>query len=128
MVEVKKLRTFYDSCGARATLCGDRACRSALAVAPCGFSLPAEAGKSQLLSVEVVGKVHFRSPGWKITTFKYESISRQGETCSEQLAERTCLENLLREPATCSEQLAERTCLENLLRGNRADNLLRATC
>ena len=27
-----KLRTFYDLCGARATLCGDRACRSALAV------------------------------------------------------------------------------------------------
>ena len=34
MVEVKKLRTFYDFCGARATLCGDRARRSALAVAP----------------------------------------------------------------------------------------------
>ena len=37
MVEVQKLRTFYDFCGPRATLCGDRARRSALAVAPCEF-------------------------------------------------------------------------------------------
>ena len=35
--EVQKLRTFYDFCKPRATLCGDRACRSALAVAPCEF-------------------------------------------------------------------------------------------
>ena len=35
--EVQKLRTFYDICKPRATLCGDRACRSALAVAPCEF-------------------------------------------------------------------------------------------
>ena len=33
-VEVQKLRTFYDFCKPRATLCGDRACRS---VAPCEF-------------------------------------------------------------------------------------------
>ena len=39
VVEVQKLRTFYDFCGARATLCGDRARRSALAVAPCEFVL-----------------------------------------------------------------------------------------
>ena len=69
VVEVQKLRTFYDFCGPRATLCGDshgqgsktedflqlshgrgsktvdflrgdRACRSALAVAPCEFFEP----------------------------------------------------------------------------------------
>ena len=39
VVEVQKLRTFYDFCGARANLCGDRARRSALAVAPCEFVL-----------------------------------------------------------------------------------------
>ena len=39
MVEVQKLRTFYDFCWPRATLCGDRARRSALAVAPCEFVL-----------------------------------------------------------------------------------------
>ena len=39
VVEVQKLRTFYDFCGPRATLCGDRARRSALAVAPCEFVL-----------------------------------------------------------------------------------------
>ena len=39
VVEVQKLRAFYDVCGPRATLCGDRARRSALAVAPCEFSL-----------------------------------------------------------------------------------------
>ena len=33
----KKLGTFYDFCKPRATLCGARACRSALAVAPCVF-------------------------------------------------------------------------------------------
>ena len=44
-VEVQKLWTFYDFCGARATLCGDRARRSALAVAPCGC-LAAEIVKS----------------------------------------------------------------------------------
>ena len=37
VVEVQKLRTFYDFCKPRATLCGDRARRSALAVAPCEF-------------------------------------------------------------------------------------------
>ena len=68
MVEVKKLRTSYDSCGAHATLCADRACRRALAVAPCdflaremafgsclaacapAFAAAAPAGTSQLLS------------------------------------------------------------------------------
>ena len=105
---------------------------------------------SQLrLSTKVVREVNFRSSGWKIATFKYESVSRKEETCSEQLAERTCLENLLRgnradnllsnlhrelawrtcseeiAPTTCSEQLAQRTCLENLLRGTRGNNLLR---
>ena len=39
VVEVQKLRTFYDFCKPRATLCGDRARRSALAVAPCEFVL-----------------------------------------------------------------------------------------
>ena len=39
VVEVQKLGTFYDFCAARATLCGDRARRSALAVAPCEFVL-----------------------------------------------------------------------------------------
>ena len=39
VVEVQKLGSFYDFCGARATLCGDRARRSALAVAPCEFVL-----------------------------------------------------------------------------------------
>ena len=39
VAEVQKLRTFYDFCGARATLCGDRARQSALAVAPCEFVL-----------------------------------------------------------------------------------------
>ena len=39
MVGVQKLRTFCDFCGPRATLCGDRARRSALAVAPCEFLL-----------------------------------------------------------------------------------------
>ena len=37
--DVQKLRTFYDFCKPRATLCGDRARRSALAVAPCEFVL-----------------------------------------------------------------------------------------
>ena len=62
----------------------------------------------QGLSSEIAREVNSRSSGWKIATFRYESVSRIEETCSEQLAERTCL--------------------ENLLRGNRADNLLRATC
>ena len=35
VVEVQKLRSSYDFCKPRATLCGDRARRSALAVAPC---------------------------------------------------------------------------------------------
>ena len=39
VVEVQKLGTLYDFCGPRATLCGDRARRSALAVAPCEFVL-----------------------------------------------------------------------------------------
>ena len=39
VVEVQKRGTFYDFCGARATLCGDRARQSALAVAPCEFVL-----------------------------------------------------------------------------------------
>ena len=39
VVEVEKLRTFYDFCGPRATVCGDRARRSALAVAPFKFVL-----------------------------------------------------------------------------------------
>ena len=39
MVEVQKLRTFCDFCWPCATLCGDRARRSALAVAPCEFVL-----------------------------------------------------------------------------------------
>ena len=39
VVEVQKLGTFNDFCGARATLCGDRARRSALAVALCEFVL-----------------------------------------------------------------------------------------
>ena len=39
VVEVQKLGTFYDFCKPRATLCGDRARRSALAVAPCEFVL-----------------------------------------------------------------------------------------
>ena len=39
MVEVQKLRAFYDFCGPPATLCADRARRSALAVAPCEFVL-----------------------------------------------------------------------------------------
>ena len=39
VVEVQKLGTFNDFCGERATLCGDRARRSALAVAPCEFVL-----------------------------------------------------------------------------------------
>ena len=37
VVEVQKLRTFWDFCKPRAPLCEDRACRSALAVAPCEF-------------------------------------------------------------------------------------------
>ena len=39
VVEVQKLRTFYDFCKPRATLCGDRARRSSLAAAPCEFVL-----------------------------------------------------------------------------------------
>ena len=39
VVEVQKLRTFYDFCKPRAALCGDRARRSALAVAPSEFVL-----------------------------------------------------------------------------------------
>ena len=37
MVDEQELRVFCDSEYARATLCEDRACRSALAVAPCEF-------------------------------------------------------------------------------------------
>ena len=39
VVEVQKLGAFlrFHFCGPRATLCGDRARRSALAAAPCGF-------------------------------------------------------------------------------------------
>ena len=132
VVEVKKLGTFYDFCGprrgsktvgflrfprSRATFCGDRARRSALAVAPCEFvlvsanplealslwrraifllaslwklsrglracfrnpavagSIPpwstaAPAGKSQLLSKNVVRGACSCSSGWKIATFK----------------------------------------------------------
>ena len=115
MVEVKKLKTFYDFCGPRttlcgdsrgsktqgflrflrrATLCGDRARRGALAVAPRKFVAremafascldPAVAGsippgarqlrleKSQLLSTNVVRG----ACSWKIATFKYRRSMR----------------------------------------------------
>ena len=52
VVEVQKLRTFYDFCKPRATLCGDRARRSALAVAPCEFvSVSAEIVRVEALSL-----------------------------------------------------------------------------
>ena len=42
-----------------------------------GFDSPLVRGSSsQLLSMKVVGEVHFRSSGWKIATFKYEASTR----------------------------------------------------
>ena len=136
MVGVQELRTFHDFCCPRATVCGDRARRSALAVAPCefvlvsanplrrlcvskrsrcgavqfscsrigllevvswfarllsqsrgrGFDSPlvrgrervpaAPAGKSQLLSTDVVCGACSRSSGWKIAAFKYKRSTR----------------------------------------------------
>ena len=90
VVEVKKLRTFYEFCKPRATLCGDCACRSALAEAPCDFlaretafgscippwSAADPARKSQLLSTKVARRACLRSSGWKIATFKYRRSMR----------------------------------------------------
>ena len=39
-VEVKKLRTFYDFCGARATLCGDSCGRGQTTDVSCDFDIP----------------------------------------------------------------------------------------
>ena len=63
VVEVQKLRTFYDFCspratfydvcGARAILCGDRVRPSALAVAPCEFVLLGEPS-AEIVRVEAL--------------------------------------------------------------------------
>ena len=53
MVEVQKLRTFNDFCGPRASLCGDRARPSALAVAPCEFVL-VSANPAEIVRVEAL--------------------------------------------------------------------------
>ena len=130
VVEVQKLRAFYDFCGACATLCGDsrgrgskaedffrflqaardplrgscvskrsrcgavriccsrnglwklsrgsRACFRNPAVAGSipPWSAAAPAGKSQLLSTDVVCGACSRSSGWKIATFKYRRSMR----------------------------------------------------
>ena len=87
VVEVQKLRTFSDFCNPRATLCGDRACRSALAAAPCEFVL-VSANPLRRLCVSKrsrCGAVRGRgfdsplvrgSSGLKIAAFKYKRSTR----------------------------------------------------
>ena len=101
VVEVRKLRAFCDFCKLRATLCGDRACRSALAVAPCNFvaremafgsclvarapafaiprsrvRFPSGPRQLRLLSTNVVRGACSCSSGWKFATFKYRRSMR----------------------------------------------------
>ena len=82
VVEVQKLETFYDFCKPRATLCGDRACRSALAVAPCDFVAREMAFGSCLVARAPAFGRGFDSPlvrgssGLKIAVFKYKCSSR----------------------------------------------------
>ena len=102
------------------------------------WSAAAPAGKSQLLSTNVVRGAHSRSSGWKIATFKYKNSTRstfpqlrqhlRRATCAESLAQShlhralaqsTCAEQLAQ--STCAEQLAQSTCVQQL-----AENNLRA--
>ena len=110
VVEVQKLRTFYDFCRARAplrrsraskrsrcgavqiclslgeTLCGDCACRSALAVAPCNILARETAFGSCLVVCAPAfaiprSRVRFfalvrGSSGLKIAAFKYKRSTR----------------------------------------------------
>ena len=193
-----------NSSQSRRALCGDRACRSALAVAPCDFvaremvfgschsglcacfrnpavagSIPpwsglkiaafkykrstcsvlqlrlenapaAPAGKSQLLSTNVVHGEHSRSSGWKIAAFKYKNSTRSTSpqlrrvTCAEQLAQSnlrsalaqsTCTEQLAQTnlhrahaQSACTEQLAQSTCAEQLAQSTCAEQLAQSTC
>ena len=87
----------------------------------------APAGKSQLLSTNVVRGAHSRSSGWKFATFKYKKSTRftshsSGSTCAEQLAQ----SHFRR--ATCAEQLAQSTCTKHLRRATCTDQLAQSAC
>ena len=91
------------------------------------------AGKSQLLSTNVVRGAHSRSSGWKIATFKCKNSMRstfpqlqvlsnlRRVTCAEQLAQGRALAQ-----STCAEQLAQSTCTEHMRKALARSNWRRA--
>ena len=156
MVEVQKLRTFYDFCKPRATLCGARACRSALAVAPCEFVAREMAFGSCLVAHAPAFAIPRsrvrRSSGWKIATFKYKNSTRSTfPQLRQHLRRATCAESLAQSnlrSANCTERLhkalaqrnlvlaqtnlhrahAQSACAEQLAQSTCAEQLAQSTC